>query len=84
MTRFEGRLPEELRPLKITPNYLSLAEGSALINLGRTWVICTATVEERVPPFLPQCRPGLDHGGVRHAAPVHAHPAAPGRGHAAV
>ena len=52
MTRFEGRRPEELRPLKITPNYLPLAEGSALINLGRTWVVCTATVEERVPPFL--------------------------------
>jgi ribonuclease PH len=52
MTRFEGRRPEELRPLKITPNYLNLAEGSALINLGRTWVICTATVEEKVPPFL--------------------------------
>ena len=52
MTRFEGRLPEELRPLKITPDYLPLAEGSALINLGRTWVVCTATVEERVPLFL--------------------------------
>jgi ribonuclease PH len=52
MTRFEGRRPEELRPLKITPNYLPAAEGSALINLGRTWVICTATVEDRVPPFL--------------------------------
>jgi ribonuclease PH len=52
MTRFEGRLPEELRPLKITPNYLPLAEGSALITLGRTWVVCTATVEDRVPPFL--------------------------------
>jgi ribonuclease PH len=52
MTRFESRLPEELRPVKITPGYLSLAEGSALINLGRTWVICTATVDEKVPPFL--------------------------------
>jgi ribonuclease PH len=52
MTRFEGRLPDELRPLKITPNYLPQAEGSALISLGRTWVLCTASVEERVPPFL--------------------------------
>jgi ribonuclease PH len=52
MTRFEGRRPEELRPLKITTNYLPQAEGSALITLGRTWVICTASVEERVPPFL--------------------------------
>ena len=52
MSRFEGRLPKELRPVKITPGYLAAAEGSALINLGRTWVICTATVEEKVPPFL--------------------------------
>lgn len=52
MTRFEGRLPDQLRPLKITPNYLTQAEGSALIKLGRTWVICTASVEDRVPPFL--------------------------------
>jgi ribonuclease PH len=52
MTRFEGRRPDELRPLKITPNYLIQAEGSALISLGRTWVICTASVEDRVPPFL--------------------------------
>jgi ribonuclease PH len=52
MTRCEGRLPHDLRPLKITPNYLPQAEGSALISLGRTWVICTASVEDRVPPFL--------------------------------
>jgi ribonuclease PH len=52
MIRFEGRLPDDLRPLKITPNYLPQAEGSALISLGRTWVICTASVEDRVPPFL--------------------------------
>jgi ribonuclease PH len=58
MSRFEGRLPQELRPVKITPDYLSAAEGSALINLGRTWVICTATVEERVPPFLQNAAQG--------------------------
>jgi ribonuclease PH len=52
MTRFDGRLSRQLRPLKITPNYLPQAEGSALITLGRTWVICTASVEDRVPPFL--------------------------------
>jgi ribonuclease PH len=52
MTRFDGRLPDDLRPLSITPNYLDQAEGSALIRLGRTWVICTASVEDRVPPFL--------------------------------
>ena len=38
--------------MQITPHYLPQAEGSALITLGRTWVVCTASVEARVPPFL--------------------------------
>lgn len=50
--RSDGRGPEELRPVTITPHYLPQAEGSALITLGRTWVLCTASVEERVPAFL--------------------------------
>jgi ribonuclease PH len=41
-----------LRPVKITRNYLKHAEGSVLIEMGDTKVICTASVEERVPPFL--------------------------------
>lgn len=52
LRRAEGRLPGELRPLQIIANYLPQAEGSALISLGRTWVLCTATIEERVPAFL--------------------------------
>jgi ribonuclease PH len=52
MHRFEGRLPHELRTARINPHYLEQAEGSALITLGRTRVLCAATVEERVPPFL--------------------------------
>ena len=52
MNRFEGRLPQELRPVKITPGYLPQAEGSALITVGRTWVLCTASVTDGVPPFL--------------------------------
>ncbi|AEB09399.1 Ribonuclease PH [Desulfobacca acetoxidans DSM 11109] len=52
MIRSEGRRLDELRQVKITPRYLSQAEGAVLISLGRTWVICTATVEERVPAFL--------------------------------
>lgn len=51
-SRFDGRHANELRPVQITPHYLPQAEGSALITLGRTWVVCTASVEERVPPFL--------------------------------
>lgn len=52
MTRQDGRHPAELRPVTITRGYIEHAEGSVLIEVGRTRVICTATVEERVPPFL--------------------------------
>ena len=47
-----GRAADALRPVSITPNFLPRADGSALIACGRTRVICTATVEEAVPPFL--------------------------------
>lgn len=50
--RTDGRRPDELRPVKITREYLKFAEGSVLIEMGDTKVICAATVEERVPPFL--------------------------------
>jgi len=50
--RTDGRLADELRPVRITPDYLPYAEGSALIEMGETRVICSASVEERVPPFL--------------------------------
>src|SRR4029079_3876197 len=49
--RSDGRLAEQLRPTRITPNYLMHAEGSVLIEAGKTKVICTASVEDRVPPF---------------------------------
>ena len=49
--RADGRLPEQLRTTRITPNYLVHAEGSVLVEAGRTRVICTASVEDRVPPF---------------------------------
>ena len=52
MPRPDGRRPDELRPLTITPDWLKDPEGSALIRAGDTWVICTASVEEKVPPFL--------------------------------
>ena len=52
MTRQNHRAPEELRPTTITPNFLIHAEGSVLIEVGRTRVICAASVEDRVPPFL--------------------------------
>src|SRR3954452_17054505 len=52
MTRSDGRSASQLRPTTITPGFLAHAEGSVLIEVGRTRVICTASVEERVPPFL--------------------------------
>ncbi|MGQ9632187.1 MAG: ribonuclease PH [bacterium] len=52
MERIDGRAPDEIRPTKITRNFIAYAEGSALIEMGNTKVICTVTVEESVPPFL--------------------------------
>ena len=52
MTRLNDRAPDELRQTTITPHFLLHAEGSVLIEVGRTRVICTASLEDRVPPFL--------------------------------
>jgi ribonuclease PH len=52
MTRSDGRSTAELRPTRITPGFLAHAEGSVLIEVGRTRVVCAATIEDRVPPFL--------------------------------
>ncbi|HET7499383.1 MAG TPA: ribonuclease PH [Kofleriaceae bacterium] len=50
--RPDGRRPDQLRSLEIIPHYQKHAEGSALIKLGDTWVLCSASVESGVPPFL--------------------------------
>jgi ribonuclease PH len=50
--RTNGRNPGELRPVSIIRNYIKHAEGSVLVSFGDTKVICTASVEESVPPFL--------------------------------
>jgi ribonuclease PH len=52
LIREDERALTELRPVEITPNFISSAEGSALIRLGATQVICTATIEDGVPTFL--------------------------------
>jgi ribonuclease PH len=49
--RTDGRRADELRQVRITPGFMPYAEGSALIEMGNTRVICTATLDERVPPF---------------------------------
>lgn len=50
--RTDGRAYDELRPVKITPGFLPYAEGSVLIEMGQTRVVCSASVDERLPPFL--------------------------------
>ncbi len=50
--RADGRTPDSLRAVRITPNFQQFPAGSALIECGGTRVICAASVEERVPPFL--------------------------------
>src|SRR5437588_6670692 len=50
--RSDTRSPHQLRPTAITPDFIPHAEGSVLLEAGRTRVICTASVEDRVPPFL--------------------------------
>jgi ribonuclease PH len=50
--RRDGRAPDQIRPVTITPRFIKHAEGSALIQVGDTKVVCTVSTEERVPPFL--------------------------------
>ncbi len=50
--RSDNRAPDQLRPVKITPDYITTAEGAALIEVGNTRVICTASIEETVPQFM--------------------------------
>ena len=50
--RSDNRAPDQLRPVNIIPDYVSTAEGSVLIEVGNTRVICTASIEETVPAFL--------------------------------
>ena len=52
MARHDGRKATEIRPVSIVPDYIIYPEGSVLISCGNTKVICNATVEESVPPFL--------------------------------
>jgi ribonuclease PH len=56
--RPDGRPADKLRDIKITRNFLKTAEGSALIEIGNTKVICTASIEDKVPPFLKDQKKG--------------------------
>src|ERR1700735_2172068 len=50
--RSDNRAPEQMRPVNIVADFISTAEGSCLIELGNTRVICTATIEDSVPQFM--------------------------------
>ena len=52
MARHDGRKSNELRPVRLTRRFIKNAEGSVLIEMGSTRVVCTATVEDSIPPFL--------------------------------
>ncbi len=52
MTRIDDRSPSQLRPVRLTVDYLDYAEGSVVIEAGKTRVLCAASIEEKVPPFL--------------------------------
>ena len=50
--RSDGRAADQMRPVKITPDFITTAEGSVLIEIGNTRVICGVTVEESVPRWM--------------------------------
>jgi ribonuclease PH len=50
--RADGRLPNQMRPVSLRPDYLKFAEGSVMVRVGDTRVLCAATIEDRVPPFM--------------------------------
>jgi len=52
LERVDGRTPGQLRPSRLIPHYTKFAEGSVMIEMGETRVLCNATVEDKVPPFL--------------------------------
>ena len=52
MARSDNRQPDELRPIRFTRSFTRHAEGSVLVEFGQTRVLCTASVEERIPRFL--------------------------------
>ena len=64
--RIDGRAPDQMRPIRITPNFIPTAEGSVLIEVGRTRVICTASVDEVGAAVSEEQRQGLDHLRICH------------------
>ena len=69
--RPSGRALSELRPVSIEVGVTKHAEGSCLIKVGDTHVLCTASLEARVPSFFEECRSGMGDSGIWHVAPFH-------------
>lgn len=71
--RPDGRKNDEIRPIKIEKNFIKNADGSVLIELGNTRVICTASIENKVPPFLKDQKKGwitAEYGMLPRSTPV--------------
>lgn len=71
--RPDGRKNDELRPIKIEKNFIKNADGSVLIEFGNTRVICTASIENKVPPFLKDQKKGwitAEYGMLPRSTPV--------------
>jgi len=71
--RMDGRKEQQLRPVTITPGFIKHADGSALIEVGATRVICTAKVESKVPPFLRNTGKGwitAEYGMLPSSSPI--------------
>ena len=66
--RPSGRAPDQLRPISLEPGFSRYAEGSCLVKFGDTHVLCTASVDEKVPPFLRNSGQRLGYRRIRHAA----------------
>ena len=75
--RPSGREAAELRMIRFTPGYTRHAEGSVLAEFGDTRVLCTASIEDRVPPWAARQGRRLGHRGVRHVAALDTHAIAP-------
>ena len=76
--RPDGRRADMLRPIAFQRNFTRYAEGSVLVSFGETRVLCNATVEDKVPPFMPGGGARLDHGRICHVAQSHPLPQSPG------
>ena len=71
--RSDNRTPAQMRPVNILPDYIKTAEGSVLIEVGNTRVICTASIEETVPAFMRNTGKGWILERVQHAATRYPH-----------